>query len=299
MRNLPLFCVAALFVSCANTETYVPQWVETGKEINENYADVFWIPGTLVMNVQDDEGNPEYLISQTPEQQALFTKAALSSRDSIFPDSLNFFSPLYHQFTLQSIYLPAEAMDSLINIVSNETYAAFHYYMENLNNGRPYVLAGMSQGAMMVRGILKKMTDEEYSRMAAAYSLGFGLSAEDLTYSHIKAAEGEFDKGVTISYNSAVSPDGIWPLVRNDAKAIINPVNWKTDATPATFISGEDTVTVHIDTLYNILMVSGLHPTDLSSFPIDEPWVKDNLHFADVSLYNTFLRKNVLDRIYR
>jgi len=286
-------------MSCTNSETYVPEWIETGNEINENYADVFWICGTLIPSVQDADGHPVYRIGQTPEQQAIFTKTALNTRDAIFPDSLNFFSPLYHQFTLQSIELPAETFDSLYQAIADEAYAAFHYYMENLNNGRPYVLAGMSQGGMMVRGILKRMTDEEYSKMKVAYCMGFGLSGEDLTYSHIKPAEGEFDKGVTVSYNSVASHEGIWPLVLNDAQAIINPANWKTDHTPATFTAGADTVTVQIDSLYNVLMVKGLTPFDTSAMPINETWVKDNLHGADISLYNGYLRKNVLDRVYR
>lgn len=300
MQRIFLYAaVLLLFVSCTRRAdmSFEPEWIESGIEINDNYADVFWFCGTLVNEAKDSLGNSEYRIRQTEDQKNIFKDVALRTRESLFLDSLNFFSPYYHQFTMESLSLPKERFESLCKDIADEAYNTFHYYMENLNNGRPYVLAGLSQGGMLVLEVLKRMTDAEYANMVAAYSLGYGISSEDLKNKHIIPAKGKFDKGVTISFNSVVSTEGIWSFVQNNTEAIINPVNWTTDCTPATFIRRTDTLTVHIDSLYKVLIVEGL--SDSRRMPMDEPWVQDNLHFLEASIYAPLIQRNILDRVYR
>ena len=285
-----IFAVILLLTGCAKKNA--TEWVETGREVNENYADVIWFTGTLF----DNEADGEYRIRQTDEERKVYAGPTLWARDNLFPDSLNFFAPYYHQFTFSSLELCDEKFDSLCEEIYDEAYASFHYYMENMNNGRPFVLAGMSQGAMVVGGILKRMSDEEYSQMVAAYMLGFGLSAEDLTCEHIKPATGALDKGVTISFNSVVSEQGIWPLVYNNSRAVINPVTWTTDTMPATFVASGDTVSVRIDDELHVLMVEGwTHHTPMN---MKGSWVDDNLHLEDLIMYTPLVQRNTLDRVY-
>jgi len=285
------FATTLLLVGCKSHNT--DRWIDTGRDINPNYADVIWFTGTLF----DNEADGEYRIRQTPDEREIYIGPTLWARDNLFPDSLNFFAPYYHQFTFSSITLPQERFDSLCEQIYNDAYADFHYYMENLNNGRPFVLAGMSQGAMVVSGILKRMTDDEYHKMVAAYMLGYGISAQDMACKRIKPAQTSNDKGVTISFNSVASTDGIWPLVYNNAAAVINPVNWRTDSIPATFIVQGDTVSVSINNNLNILMVSGWTHHDTVNMP--GSWVNNNLHLEDLILYAPLIRRNVLDRVYR
>lgn len=296
MKKLAITIISFMALGCG-PKASVPEWVDTGKEVNENYGDVIWFTGSLFGGLKDDTGNTIYRISLSDGEKRVMHESAMYIMQHIFPDSLNFFCPYYHQFTLDSLHLPEKELDSLGNAIADEAYSCFHYYMQNVNGGRPYILAGMSQGAMMVRGILKRMTDVEYSGMKAAYSLGFGLSPEDLECDHIIPASGEFDKGVTVSFNSAVSHMGIWPFVYNNAQAVINPVNWRTDCMPARFITDRDTVTVQIDSVYNILILKGCnhyYHNDMS-----EPWVEDNRHLEDLLLYIPFLKRNALDRMYQ
>jgi len=301
MKRLGYLVFLLLATACNSQNTavtpVVPEWIETGEPINENYADVFWLCGTLIDEAKDSLGNTEYIIRQTDEQKAVFKEVALSTRKAMLSDSLNFFAPYYHQFTMNSIGLPKKQRDSLFNIVADEVYSTFHYYMENLNEGRPYVLTGLSQGGMLVLELLKRMSDEEYSGMVAAYSFGYGISPEDLKCERIKPAQGEYDRGVTISFNSVISPDGIWPYVYNDTQAIINPVNWVTDSTPASFERRGETLTVSIDPQYKVLIVEGL--SDPRRMPFDEPWVQNSLHNLEVSLYSAPVKRNILERVYR
>jgi len=296
-KTIIILLTALIVTSCASVhQDSEVEWVDTGRETNPNYADVVWFTGTLFDNaIYDDANTDEYRIRQTADEQPYYTQCTLWARDNLFPDSLNFFAPFYHQFTFSSLTLPPADFDSLCEVIYDEAYASFQYYMDHFNQGRPYVLAGMSQGAMVVQGILKRMSDDEYSRLVAAYSLGYGLSAESLACSHIRPAQRATDHGVTISFNSVASREGIWPFVYNNTQAVINPVSWSTDTATATFVALSDTVSVRIDSDLKVLMVSGW--THHDTVQMEGKWVNDNLHLEDLIMYAPLIRRNVLDRV--
>ena len=52
-----------------------------------------------------------------------------------------------------------------------------------------------------------------------------GLDDQALNDPHIKPAAGEFDKGVTVSFNSAASREDIWYDIYANTHYCINPVN--------------------------------------------------------------------------
>jgi len=274
-------------------------WVQNGKEINPDFVDVFWLTGTLFQEQLDENGCSTYRIVMNDEQREKFCQVTLGTNHLLFPDSLNFFSPCFHQFTLDVIDKSQEFRDSIFDAVGDEAYAMFHYYMENMNNGRPYILAGMSQGGIMVRNILKRMNDEEFSKMKVAYCMGFGISEEDLRCPHIVPATGEFDTGVTVSYNSVADTNGIWELVRNNAVICMNPANWKTDSTPAEIEYNGMHLTAHIDPAYNLIFVDNFDFSTVGEVKgFDYPWFKTNLHVADIPVYAPYIRRNALDRAY-
>ena len=109
---------------------------------------------------------------------------------------------------------------------------------------------------------------------------------EPLNDPHIKPATGEFDKGVTISYNSAAGKEDIWEVILANTHYCINPVNWKTDDTPATFKYDGMELTNHIDRILTLSLWT----------------VSISKHIRLRSLaspHAPFLRKNIKDRAYR
>lgn len=80
---------------------------------------------------------------------------------------------------------------------------AFDYFLKHHNNGRPFVLAGFSQGGRAVVELLKYMDDKTAERLVAAYVLGYKVTPEDMKQtSYIRPASSADDLGVTICYNS-------------------------------------------------------------------------------------------------
>ena len=118
--------------------------------------------------------------------------------------------------------------------------AALDYYFEHYNNGRPFIIAGHSQGSAIIRMVLRKYFKEHpdyYKRMVAAYPIGYSITKEYLKANpHLKFATGECDTGVIVSWNT----EGPKNMELNAKTAVllpgaisINPLNWKLDNTYA------------------------------------------------------------------
>lgn len=303
IKSLVLIAIVAItFASCKDEKQAVnywgtdEAWFQTGKEIDENFVDAFYIVSTNVVQSFDSQGDEHYMAVLNEDERKVLAVEMDYVQNTIFPDSINYFSPYYHQFTMSSIALPENDFQAIYDSVKNEIFDAFDYYMQTWNDGRRFVIIGFSQGAMMTKELLKHLDSEQYSRLVAAYVIGDGISVEDLNCENIVPAESASDIGVTISFNSVESPDGIWTPVYENSVTCINPINWATDATPADFSFGGQNVTAAIDTALNVLIVNDFEKPEL---PFAEVWPEDCLHFYDIQFYNNSLRENVLLRAYK
>lgn len=263
-------------------------WYESTKEFNEEYPDVFYLVST---NIAKEEGS--LIALNTPEEKAVLAREMNHIENKVFADSLNFFAPYYHQHTMEALSLCETEYKELADGIAYEVYDSFRYYMKHLNGGRPVVLAGFSQGAMLAKELMKRMTPKEYSHVAAAYILGWGLSGEDIADARVNPAECADDTGVCISFNSVSDTSSIWNAVMNGAVCSINPINWQTDPTPASFEYRGQTLTACLDTVSMALVVNGFEEPELAFTPV---WPSGCLHFYEIQFYNTSLNKNALQR---
>lgn len=309
---LLVFCYVAIACSAnddcdADQEESVPTlWYQSSSEYDQEKLDVLYFVSTNVLSAKDEQGNVVWRSQLVPEDIAAMKKEIDNIARNMFYDDFNLLAPYYHQVTFDGIIqLDRQSYNAEYAKVAREACKAFDYYMEKVNKGRQFVLAGYSQGGIITLDILKHMTDEQYSRMVACYTMGYRLSAEDLKHPHIKAATGEMDKGVVISFNSVQKREAIWSYVTEGAATCINPVNWKTDATPATFTFRETSNEVHVDTVANVLIVK----TDTPKFYYDyfdrAPFFekagvsRDNLHHWDMQFYARMIHDNALKRAGR
>ena len=211
-------------------------WIEK-PDAPAHDADVFMIMPTVNMRamVPDNED-----VNNT--RTALRFVKTFNMEKGIVSEFADVYAPYYRQATIGS-YLDssgnltggtADASEQSVydEVAYKDIKNAWDYYWTNLNDGRPVVLFGYSQGANMVLQLLSELgEDEAFSqKFVAAYAIGASVD-EDFIAEHpyLKMAEGETDTGVIISYN-AVDERAEKP----DSKELsINPLNWKTDDTPA------------------------------------------------------------------
>lgn len=280
----------------------------------EKEVDTFYIYPTVFGDTEDgpadtfpiDDANMRAGAQRYYEEQA-----------TVFEASTNVYAPYYRQTLLDTF--GKQPIDEIEAYQSHEQrtdlYAALDYYFEHYNNGKPFILAGHSQGAIMTRIILKDYMQahpDRYERMVAAYAIGYSVTADDLkTYSHLKFAEGADDTGVIVSWNTEGPDNGESTLVLDGAIAI-NPINWKRDDTYADASEnlgsrlrnddGTYTVTTpgvadaQVDTARGVVICTN---TDLPYLTANgEPiFGGKSFHTLDYDLYYENIKENVAVRI--
>jgi len=122
-------------------------------------------------------------------------------------------------------------------VIRTDVYAALDYFFEHYNNGRPFILAGLSQGGYCLQIILSeymKLHPEIYSRMVACYAIGVSFYPDYLNDNpHIKMASNECDYNVCISWNTEAPGASMDSMILKENQYCINPLNWKLDDTYA------------------------------------------------------------------
>lgn len=270
-------------------------------------ADYLYFISTEVASSTDGNGNKSLRAALTPQERVYIDAEMKYAEKNLCGEDFRFISPYYHQYTFEA-FSGRTKEDTLKFLavkeeVTKEAIEAFRYYMKHLNNGRQFVLAGFSQGAQLSIEIVKAMREEELSKMAAAYIIGYRLTAEDLSHPNIKAAEDETSRGVCISFNSALSEKGIWEMTSGGAATCINPLNWHRDTTAAVLEYNGLKGKVRVDTKNNVLMVE-IDKSPFHKWMEEHPLFgkagmdKECLHHWDLLFYTESLKKNAAKRAY-
>ena len=270
-------------------------------------ADYLYFISTEVASSTDGNGNKSLRAALTPQERVYIDAEMKYAEKNLCGENFRFISPYYHQYTFEA-FSGRTKEDTLKFLavkeeVTKEAIEAFRYYMKHLNNGRQFVLAGFSQGAQLSIEIVKAMREEELSKMAAAYIIGYRLTAEDLSHPNIKAAEDETSRGVCISFNSALSEKGIWEMTSGGAATCINPLNWHRDTTAAVLEYNGLKGKVRVDTKNNVLIVE-IDKSPFHKWMEEHPLFgkagmdKECLHHWDLLFYTESLKKNAAKRAY-
>jgi hypothetical protein len=205
-------------------------WVslpEAGKEV-----DVFYVYPTVSSNASGS-------MDITDEDERALAQGIFKAQASVFESETNVFAPYYRQMSTQ-VQMPDDP-DALATDTEEfkqgavDVQDAFDYFIEHLNNGRPFIIAGHSQGTMALIELIKNRfcNDEALrNRLVAAYLIGYTVTNSDLETAGLSAAQQADDLGVVITYNTQ-SPSSVGgPMLLSGANCI-NPLNWTTDATKA------------------------------------------------------------------
>ncbi|MBR0365419.1 MAG: DUF3089 domain-containing protein, partial [Clostridia bacterium] len=198
----------------------------------------------------------------------------------------------------------------------SDVTAALDYYFENYNNGRPFIIAGHSQGSGIVSLVLKDYFKEHpdyYKRMIAAYVIGFSITKDYLEENtQLKFATGESDTGVIISWNTE-GPKNVEEIAKNAVvlpnALSINPLNWKLDETYAPArenlgslvlykdASGYEIADIGADAQVNL--ARGVIVTNAKADPVDmvDYFGPASFHDSDYPCYYNNIKDNVAKRI--
>ena len=295
-------------------------------ETNDKEVDTFFVYPTVYIN--PEEGAHD-IVPIDDETMRAGVASNYKSQAVLYEDLTNLYEPYYRQSNLAALIgkSPEEFMEFQYQEQRTDVYAALDYYFENYNEGRPFILAGHSQGSMMLkialRDYFKEHTDY-LDRMVAAYVLGFSITKDDLTENPaLKFAEGADDVGVIVSWNTEgpgnKNEDNV--VVVKDAISI-NPINWKRDDTKAEasenlgdhlpvkdnkgVITGFDEkkpgrLDAQVDTGRGVVVCTTMAGNYITVDALDDdtpnPFGPESLHNMDYAGYWENIRENVQTRI--
>lgn len=212
--------------------------------INEKYSspdgagrayDLFYIYPTLVSN------RDKPLMDLSDPGVELKTLGFVTAQVELFCGSRQF-APFVRQLEYRRSmdYLHGDAdLEKYMRVGAADAVAAFRHYMKHWNNGRPYVLFGHSQGSVNLYEVMRECHGiSAGSGFVAAYLLGMPNMTEarilrDFASRGIKPAMRSDDVAVIVGWNTQ-SDDAENPIYSTPGGYVINPLNWRTDETPAT-----------------------------------------------------------------
>jgi len=213
----------------------VANWLAIPLE-NPKSVDVFYLSDTTY--AKPDSGAPDIGPINDPKMnqgaQVKYTTTA-----SVFEPISNVYAPYNRQVDAQfKSTLPiAQQLELEAGTPTSDAVSAFEYYLDNLNDGRPFILAGHSQGSNLIANILSgymKEHPELYEQMIAAYVIGYSVTGAYLAENpQLTFAQGPDDTGVIISYNTEAPVMQIPNPVTMPGGVSLNPITWTMSETTA------------------------------------------------------------------
>ncbi len=226
--KIMLLLVLAAFCSLASAQE--PDYNNTAAwaywRVGENKAaDLFIVCPTVDLGTG---GNKNMSLADNETKKNFY--GALNMERGIYEQHCRMYAPYYRQAVLADYDLPANEAEPYFNLAYKDVRAAFVYYMQHENNGRPFVLAGFSQGAEMCLRLLKEFGNEDFvkNNMVACYAIGWSFTPPEAEkYPYIQPAKCADDLGKVIIFNSeapevtssAIVPEGVKTFA-------INPLTW-------------------------------------------------------------------------
>lgn len=279
-------------------------------------ADVFYIAPTCIWDWEDSLGGEcHFMDIRNQEQRRLVTDNSLFLASMLLGKDCDFYAPYYRQLTMDTWMEDPQTISERFAYAMEDISNAFGYFIDNINAGRPFIIAGHSQGAKCVIELLKRcFNDEIYKNLVAAYVFGYPVYQEEIdSCSYIRPASDSTDTGVVIAYNSISKPEAAASMFDGNA-VCINPLNWKTDTTyaPATMNRGSvffhsdrtsDTlrgqVGARLDERLKSLIIDGLNDDDHFVESVSSIFPKGNYHIQELNLYFLNVQDNLRQRIRR
>ena len=284
---------AAEFIPKAPDYNDATMWVTADGDPDGTGADVFYVVSTWEEDWTTADGRVcHYADVWNPEHREHMAVKENNKVAAYMSPGNRFFAPFYRYTTIDAwVTQNEDTLKRRARLAMDDVCTAFDHFQAHRDQSRPLIIAGFSQGGMAVVELLKHIDDQTYSQLAAAYVLGYKVTKADMAQcSHIRPAEGETDMGVTICYNTVKDVKYIKPIIAA-SDVCINPVNWRTDATPATL---HDTITVSVSPEYHVLVVNGYSGSEYA--PYKDLLNVGDIHSCEPWLYSECLAKNIAVR---
>lgn len=269
-----------------------PQSCKTIDKQDSALVDVFYVYPTAYIfgtkwNAAYDSKHVIFRVANLVESQA-----------SVFNACAKVYAPLYRQAILKS-FINKKGGPKALDLAYSDVKAAFEYYMKHWNHGRPFIIAGHSQGSNHLTRLVKEEIDGTaiQHQLVAAYLVGMPIG--DTTFKNIPISNDPLQTNCYISWNTFTYGTVLKKNEYFNGGNCVNPLSWKTDTTyvsAALNLGGApvklNRIDVHVsDAKINngILWVHKVKPRGYTR-------LGKSYHLCDYSLFYINIRENAMER---
>jgi hypothetical protein len=221
---------------------------------------------------------------------------------SIFNGAGRVFAPRYRQAHLHAFYTKKDTVSAkkALEVAYSDARAAFLHYLKYWNNGRPFILAGHSQGGLHVKTLLKELVEGKdlEQQLVAAYIAGWPVAAKD--FKQLKPCEKADQVDCYCSWRTFERRFG--KRVKQDQKTVCtNPLTWTT--TPEQYAPknlNKGAVIRPFNHIYeqstDAEVYKGILLASKPKFKGSFLFFSKNYHAGDLNLYYMNIRENAQER---
>ncbi len=265
----------------------------------DSLADVFFIhPTTYTKRIKSGNANidDDYINAKTDYSTILY-------QASVFNGQCRVFAPRYRQASIKIFFDKDEdkRMQSLAAAYADVS-KAFEYYLKHWNNGRPIIIAGHSQGALMAEKLLKEYFEDKplSNQLVVAYVTGWSVPKE--YFSSLKICTDSLQTGCVCSWRTF--RNGYVPSILREERGnslVTNPLTWTTDSIYVSRMANKGSVLFRFNKVYKHTtggrIDNGFLYVRKPKFPWSFFYFTKNYHVGDINLYYLNIRENVSQRI--
>lgn len=263
-------------------------------------ADVFFVHPTTLFGHDGWNGDlSDEKLNQRTDSTATLHQA------SIFNGSCRVFMPRYRQMVYNGFFTKDDAQrrsaGQAYHLAYQDVDAAFRYYLDHENKGRPIIIAGHSQGSAHAIRLIREHFDGKplSQQLVAAYLPGWKVPAD--TFAHVPPCTSPDQTGCYTSWCSyewgAAPKDSSWHV----GGYCVNPITWRTDPGLATMAAHQGVVMKDYDRLFEHAVDAEVKGSILwvKRPKVPGAWILigKNFHIADFNLFWLDVRANVATRV--
>jgi len=249
-----------------------------------------------------DPGNPDMQVA---------ARNMVNIQAVVFAGQANIYAPLYRQLNLAALSLDEADAAPLQEIVHQDVWRALTHYLKYENKGRPFFLAGHSQGSMILTDLMREhwgSTGAE-AQLVAAYLIGWSVTPADLAAQPALSMCSQANQtGCIVSYNTMErGRQSAAPTLKSGA-LVVNPLSWTMDETFVPAKNNRGSVffdakarPANYPHFTSAQIVDGgliVQPEDVALVTVDGGHFPAGVYHAfDYSLFFESLKANIAERI--
>ena len=270
----------------------VPQGCPTPDNQDSAAVDVFYVYPTAYIvgtkwNARIDNKHLLARIGTITESQA-----------SVFNSCCKVYAPIYRQAILKS-FINKKSGPQALDLAYSDVKNAFEYYLKHWNNGRPFIIAGHSQGSNHLKRLVKEFIDEKkiQKQFIAAYLIGMPVS--DTTFNNIPLAQNATQTNCYISWNTFKYGTILKSEEYFSGGGCINPLTWKTDTTYAQAVLNTGGAPLRLNRIDTAICDAKINNGILWVHKVKKNGyihLGKSYHLCDYSLFYLNIRNNVIER---